>query len=48
MSGRIFIDTNVLVYALDEKSPRRRKIATKLLLKTVTSGKYSVSTQVLQ
>jgi predicted nucleic acid-binding protein len=46
---RVFLDTNVLVYAVDEAEVRRRAIARELLARgagTVDSG-FVVSTQVL-
>lgn len=46
MSGRTFVDTNVLVYAVDEAEPAKRGIAENVL----TSGQYGelvLSTQIL-
>jgi len=43
---RAFVDTNVLVYAVDEAEPRRRAIARELLA-TGADGGLVVSTQVL-
>lgn len=46
MSGLDFLDTNVLVYALDVADPRKHRIARPLLSKAVV-GEFVVSTQVL-
>lgn len=46
MSGKSFIDTNVLVYAVDDDSPAKQHIARALI--TEQSGNAVVSTQVLQ
>ncbi len=46
MTGLSFLDTNVLVYAYDEKSPAKRKIARELL-DTGLMGGLVLSSQVL-
>jgi predicted nucleic acid-binding protein len=46
MSGADFLDTNVVVYAYDERSPQKQEVA-RLLLKGGLSGKIVISTQVL-
>jgi predicted nucleic acid-binding protein len=46
MTGRNFLDTNVLVYAVDVADSRRHNIARPLLAKAV-AGEFAVSAQVL-
>jgi predicted nucleic acid-binding protein len=46
MSGLDFLDTNVLVYALDVADPRKHRIARPFLSKAVV-GEFAISTQVL-
>lgn len=46
MNGKAFIDSNVLVYAVDRNDPQRRRRARALLAET--GGRGVVSTQVLQ
>lgn len=46
MSGHDFLDTNVLVYALDVSDPRKHKIARPLVERAV-AGEFATSTQVL-
>ncbi len=46
MSGADFLDTNVVVYAYDERSPQKQEVARRLL-KGWVSGKIVISTQVL-
>jgi predicted nucleic acid-binding protein len=46
MSDRAFLDTNVLVYALDEAEPAKRDIARRLLGST-DRGEFVLSTQIL-
>ena len=49
MSGaKVFLDTNVLVYAQDRDAPRKRKRSRELIADVVTSGAGVISTQVLQ
>ena len=47
MNDKIFLDTNVLVYAYDKRSPEKQKIAQDLLLKGILNGTLSLSVQVL-
>jgi len=44
----IFVDTNILVYALDPKEPVKQPVASRLLREAAASGSLVVSTQVLQ
>jgi predicted nucleic acid-binding protein len=44
---RAFLDTNVLVYAVDEADGRRRDIARELLAQGMDGGGFVISTQVL-
>jgi predicted nucleic acid-binding protein len=46
MSACDFLDTNILVYALDIADPRKHEIARPLLAKAV-AGEFAVSVQVL-
>jgi len=46
MNGRDFLDTNVLVYALDVADPRKHQIARPLVAKAV-AGEFAISSQVL-
>ncbi|MGO9085624.1 MAG: PIN domain-containing protein [Candidatus Sulfotelmatobacter sp.] len=46
MNGRDFLDTNVLVYALDVAEPHKHKIARSLVARAV-AGEFAVSCQVL-
>lgn len=46
MSGRRFLDTNVLVYAIDKDEPVKQRIAQELL-REPTDGSFVLSTQVL-
>lgn len=48
MSGRVFIDTNVLVYADDAAHPVKRDRARARLRQAIRAGDGVVSTQVLQ
>jgi len=45
MSGRDFLDTNVLVYSLDVAEPAKHKIARELVARAV-AGEFTVSAQV--
>lgn len=47
MSDKIFIDTNVLVYAYDRQSPEKQKTAQELLKNGILAGTLSLSAQVL-
>jgi len=48
MNAKIFIDTNILVYAFDSSEKEKQNIAQSLLNKEGTTGEISLSTQVLQ
>lgn len=49
MSGaKVFFDTNVLAYAMDQDAPDKRKRSRQLIAEFVASGTGVVSTQVLQ
>ena len=47
MSDRVFLDTNVLVYAYDRSEPEKQQRTLKLLDRLVTMGAGAISTQVL-
>jgi predicted nucleic acid-binding protein len=47
MSGRLFLDTNVLVYAYDSHEPGKQRIAQAVLTAAFRTENYSLSTQVL-
>ena len=46
--SKIFIDTNILVYTLDQKNIEKRDMARKILKKVVESHQPVVSTQVIK
>jgi predicted nucleic acid-binding protein len=46
MTAPDFLDSNVLVYAYDVSSPKKREIAQKLVVRAI-NGEYIASTQVL-
>lgn len=46
MTGRDFLDTNVLVYAYQTNDPGKQRIARQLLSRAV-AGEFTISTQVL-
>lgn len=48
MNAKIFIDTNILIYAFDSSEQEKQIIAQNLLNKDGISGKIALSTQVLQ
>ncbi len=49
MSGRAFVDTNILVYLFDSRDPAKQRVAGEVLAKMSTSGEsICISTQVLQ
>lgn len=48
MSGRCFVDTNVLVYADDRRDPRRQEIAQQLVSELFAKPSGVISLQVLQ
>jgi predicted nucleic acid-binding protein len=45
---RSFLDTNVLVYAVDEDVPRKKEAADRLIEEETLAGRAILSTQVLQ
>ncbi len=45
---RSFLDTNILVYAVDAKDPQKQERAQRLVEREVLNGRAVVSTQVLQ
>jgi predicted nucleic acid-binding protein len=45
MTARLFIDTNILIYALDPAEPRKRMIASALLRRTIASHTLALSPQ---
>ncbi len=47
-SAKIFIDTNVVVYALDNADPAKRDRCRAILRSAAVSGRGVVSTQILQ
>jgi predicted nucleic acid-binding protein len=47
MTGRSFVDTNILVYRFDHSEPAKRAVAKRLLDKALP-GSLVISTQVLQ
>ncbi|MHB8840003.1 MAG: PIN domain-containing protein [Gemmatimonadaceae bacterium] len=48
MSGKTFIDTNILVYAADDDATPRRDASRKIIASLVQDGSGVVSTQVMQ
>lgn len=46
--GKVFFDTNILVYSADESDARKQKIATDLIKDAINSGNGVISTQCLQ
>ena len=47
MSDRVFVDTNVLVYAYDRSEPEKQRQALEVLDRLATTGAGTISTQVL-
>jgi len=47
MSGRVFVDTNVLVYAYDRSEPEKQRRALEVLDRLAVTGVGVISTQVL-
>ena len=47
MSDKIFVDTNVLVYAYDRSEPEKQKQARQVLDYLTTAGAGAISTQIL-
>ena len=48
MSAKVFLDTNVIVYAFDDRDRRKQARAWELLREAGRSGRSIISTQVLQ
>lgn len=46
--GKVFFDTNILVYSADNKDLRKKEIASKLISDAIDSGNGVISTQCLQ
>jgi predicted nucleic acid-binding protein len=47
MTGRLFVDTNVLIYALDPSDPLKRRVSADLLRQTIKSHTLTLSPQSL-
>jgi predicted nucleic acid-binding protein len=47
MTGRLFVDTNVLIYALDPSDPLKRQVSADLLRQTIKSHTLTLSPQSL-
>lgn len=45
MTARLFVDTNILIYALDPQEPTKRAIAADLLRRTISSHSLTLSPQ---
>lgn len=48
MTEKFFIDTNILIYTIDNHYPKKKKICRKLLAKLFEDNSGIISTQVLQ
>jgi predicted nucleic acid-binding protein len=48
MSGKFFLDTNILVYTFDQENPGKRERAGALVAKALTESRGVVSYQVVQ
>jgi predicted nucleic acid-binding protein len=48
MTGRDFLDTNVLVYSFDEKQPAKRDRAREIIARALRDGSAIISYQVVQ
>ena len=48
MKGKYFLDTNIFVYSFDNDSPAKRDKAKELISGALSSGKGSISYQVVQ
>ena len=46
--GKVFFDTNILVYSVDERDPRKQKIASQILNDAAIEKRGIISTQSLQ
>lgn len=47
MNGKVFVDTNILVYAYDRSEPQKQRQASQILNQLVVSRTGVISTQVL-
>ena len=48
LEGKVFFDTNILVYSVDERDPRKQKIASQILNDAAIEKRGIISTQSLQ
>ena len=48
MEGNFFLDTNILIYALDEANPAKQQISAQLVREAILSGRGIISIQVVQ
>ncbi len=48
MSGKVFLDSNVLAYAQDRGSPVKRRKSRRLIEQAAASGNGVISTQIMQ
>lgn len=48
IDGYFFLDTNILIYALDEANPTKQQIAAQLVREAIVSGRGIISIQVVQ
>lgn len=48
IDGYFFLDTNILIYALDEANPAKQQIAAQLVREAIVSGRGIISIQVVQ
>lgn len=46
--GKVFLDTNILIYALDQDAPDKRRRSRELIADIAVAGTGVISTQVLQ
>jgi len=47
MTGRVFVDTNILIYALDPADPAKRQVSADLLRQTIANRTLTLSPQSL-
>lgn len=47
MTGRLFVDTNILIYALDPADPEKRQVSADLLRQTIRTRTLTLSPQSL-
>ena len=47
MTGRVFVDTNILIYALDPTHPGKRQVSADLLRQTIANRALTLSPQSL-